>query len=373
MVSIVLPTYNEKDNVSLIVDKINQALKGIKHEIIIVDDNSPDGTYDIAKEISKTNKTIHPYKRTNDRGLSSAVVKGFHLARGDYLFVMDADMQHDENILPQLIDGLKNGSDVAIGSRKTKGGGIENWSLIRRFISWGATMLAKIVLPQGVSDPMSGYFGITQKYFQEIVDQINSRGFKILLEVLAVSKRKNIVEVGYVFKPRIHGESKLSGKVMLDCLLALYEIKFGKALPLRFFKYLLVGLSGIIVHGSTLYFLESANLLSQNLNVRALFALEASIISNFLLNNYFTFRASKLESSGLFWGLLKFQFVCAIGIAIHLAIMSFAGQTWSTHVEISDALLRKWKLIEYSPYLSGLFVSTLWNYIVNANFTWKPT
>lgn len=226
--SIVIPTYNERKNIPILLKKLDNCLNHIDKEVIVVDDDSPDKTWEVASELSSQYPWLKVFRRTQDKGLSAAVLAGFFLAEGDYLAVMDADLQHDEQCLPKLLQALDSGADIAIGSRKADGGGIENWSLIRKFISWVATLMARIVLQHPVTDPMSGFFAIKRHVYLETKNEINPKGFKILLEFLARSKKPKIQEVGYTFRGRIHGESKLSGQVVFDYLAALCRLGLAK-------------------------------------------------------------------------------------------------------------------------------------------------
>ena len=248
--SIILPTYNERESLPKAIDIISKNLYEYKNqfEIIVVDDDSPDKTYQLVKSISEEKPWVHLIHRVQEKGLSSAIVSGFSSANGGFLVVMDADMQHDAAILPDFLKAFKESNDIVIGSRRVEGGGIENWSFHRRFTSWVAALLAKLILPVKVKDPMSGYFGLRKEVFETIIPSINPRGFKILLEFLAHSKEYKIKEIGYVFRDRQYGRSKFSTKTVLDYLLAIYELSMGKIIPIRFVRYVLAGLVGILVY-----------------------------------------------------------------------------------------------------------------------------
>lgn len=353
-VSIILPTYNEAENIKLIIPELNAELKNYDYEIIVADDNSPDGTWQIVKEMMKNDPRLRLIRRMTDKGLSQAVVEGFSSATGDFLIVMDADRQHDASILPEMISEAEQ-ADIVIGSRKAEGGGIENWSAFRRFISWGATLLAKITLVKSVSDPMSGYFGIKREVFEDSLDRINPRGFKILLEFLARIPDASVSEVGFVFKPREFGESKLSGAVMLNYLTALYDIRFGRILPVRFIKYGMVGLSGVFVNEGSLFVLHN----TAGLNVRwsLIGAIEISIIWNYFLNNYFTFRDRSIRGLANIKGLISFNAISSAGALINYAIAILFSQKLGLDLYLSNLL--------------GIIAATGWNYFLNTNITWR--
>ena len=369
--SIILPTYNEKENIPLIIEKLERNLSTGTYEVIVVDDNSPDKTYEIAQQIGRVKPWVHTIRRLEDRGLSSAVITGFAAAKGDYFIVMDADMQHDETVLSQFIESFHNGSDIVVGSRKSNGGKIEDWSPIRKFISWTASMMAKILLTKNCTDPMSGFFGIKRHVFHDLEKVINPRGFKILLEFLARSKSYKITEVGYTFKSRQHGESKLSTGVIFDYLTALYDLKFGKYISIRFIKYSLVGVSGVFVNFFGLWVGEhilnlpnniTVSLLSYTVmipNISLILGIELSLISNFIINHHWTFNKKQGNSlQNMFKSFIQFHLICFIGAVINYAVASYLEKYFGISLYISN--------------LFGIAIATIWNYLINTTFTWGP-
>lgn len=215
MFSLVLPTYNEAKNLPKLLPKIKKALKGVSFEIIVVDDDSPDKTWKVAEGITG----VRVIRRVGRRGLSSAVIEGFIAAKGEVLAVMDADGQHDVDVLTKLNKAVKSGATVAIGTRYIKGGGVGEWNAWRHFLSRTATILTTIFCGVRVHDPMSGFFAVDQKAFKKVKPQLSARGFKILLDILVrLPKNATIEEVPYTFGMRMHGESKLSWKVNIAFL-----------------------------------------------------------------------------------------------------------------------------------------------------------
>lgn len=354
ILSVILPTYNEHLNIEPLIEKLENVLKNTPSEIIIVDDNSPDLTWQLAQELAATRPYLRVIRRLHDHGLSPAVMDGFAASRGKYLAVMDADMQHDETVLPQFIEAFEKGADLVVGSRKVAGGKVEDWSVIRKFISFSAGTMAKTILTKSVTDPMSGYFALRREVYDDLGQIINPRGFKILLEFLARSKDKKIVEVGYTFRGRQHGESKLSTNVMFEYLSALYDLSFAKYISRRFMKYALVGLSGVAVNQ---FFVWSAKYFLNFENKYALVVgIEASIVSNFFLNNFWTFRKATLKGMWpLTRGLLSFNSICLGGAVINFAIALFVYDFWQNI---------------YLTNLFGIVMATVWNYVVNSTFTW---
>jgi len=229
--SLIIPTYNEAENIETLLDVLTKIFKQnkINYEIIVVDDDSPDKTWRIVKKFSIKNKNVKLIHRKNERGLSSAVLRGFEKARGDFIGVCDADFSHDYNILPRMIKELE-AYELVVGSRKIKGGGVENWPLKRRITSFVATMLAKIFLGVKLKDPMSGYFVFTRKFYNKVKNNLNAEGmsYKILLEMYVKGKPKKFKEVPFVFKDRTKGESKLSGDVIKSYLKTLWRLKSEK-------------------------------------------------------------------------------------------------------------------------------------------------
>ncbi len=354
--SIIIPTYNESQNIPILLERLNICLQNVSKEVIVVDDNSPDKTWEVARNLSSLYPWLRVIRRIEDRGLSSAVMAGFSVAEGDYLAVIDADLQHDEQVLPQFISSFINGADIVVGSRKVEGGGVEDWSPIRKFISWVATIMAKIALRHSVSDPMSGFFAISRKVYQNYKEEINPKGFKILLEFLARANNAKTIEVGYTFRGRIHGESKLSHKVILEYLKALYELSLGKYLPIRFVKYAIVGLSGLFVSNIVLFLCFQYFSMSKSAAIAT--SIEISIITNFFFNNFWTFKENKLEKAWpLFRGILTFHAICFSGAIINQAIaLKFSANNFM-NLYIANAL--------------GYIIAAIWNYAVNVGITWK--
>lgn len=242
--SLILPTYNERDNLAPLLGRLHATLAPYAYEIIIVDDNSPDRTWEEAERLCQEYRQLRVIRRTGQRGLSSAVICGFRAAQHPALAVMDADLQHDEKILPQLLEGLKRAHFV-VGSRAVGGGGVERWSWTRRLTSWVATALARRVLNVALSDPMSGFFAMRQDLFARLDDgALSPQGFKVFLYLYLQACRQlgvgnvEVREVGFVFRDRLHGMSKLTYRVMWDYLRMLREFRrltapMGKALAPR--------------------------------------------------------------------------------------------------------------------------------------------
>lgn len=225
MISVILPTYNEAANLPTIVDFLDGALRDMPHEIIVVDDNSPDGTWRVAEGLSAKYASVRVIRRMGKRGLSSAVVDGFDMAVGEKLVVMDADGQHDPSLLPAVLGALEQGSDIAIGSRYVDGGSVGDWVTDRRIISSLGTLFARLVSRVPVSDPLGGFFALKRSLYRTVRPHLHPTGFKILLEILAfVPTGTRLTEVPLQFRMRQHGESKLSMRVHMEFFLQILRL-----------------------------------------------------------------------------------------------------------------------------------------------------
>jgi dolichol-phosphate mannosyltransferase len=255
--SLVIPTYNESKNIKEIVDLLSQQLdKAIPgaYELIVVDDDSPDYTWAVALELMPQYPQLRVMRRVDERGLSTAVIRGWQAARGDILGVIDADLQHPPELLLKLWADIEKGADLAIASRHVEGGGVSDWSLMRRFLSRGAQTLGLIILPEvisRVSDPMSGYFMVRRRCIAGRT--MNPLGYKILIEVLARGRVRWIAEVGYVFQERLEGESKVTWKQYVDYLRHLVRLRFSLGAIAGIFKLGLLGLKRVFVDNALLY------------------------------------------------------------------------------------------------------------------------
>ncbi len=224
-VSLIVPTFNEKENIVVLLDQCEKALQPVTHEVLVVDDNSPDGTGDIVANYGKTHPNIRLIKRMEGRGLSAAVIEGFEKAQGHYLAVIDADLSHNPALLSELLKAVQGGVSVAVGSRKVPGGGADHWPWFRRLYSDVATFLARTFLAVSLRDPMSGYFMMNHDVFYDVQRSLNPKGYKILLEVVTRGRIQSLREIPYVFIDRKQGHSKLTGSVALQYLAMLWDLR----------------------------------------------------------------------------------------------------------------------------------------------------
>ncbi|MBD0363945.1 MAG: glycosyltransferase [Coleofasciculus sp. C3-bin4] len=363
LLSLVIPTYNEGKNVQKIVKLLSQQLDAAlpeAYELIVVDDNSRDRTWEIAQEIMPDYPQLRVMRRIEERGLSTAVIRGWQAARGEVLGVIDADLQHPPELLLKLWGEIKRGGDLAVASRHVEGGGVSDWSLIRRFLSRGAKTLGLINLPEvigRVSDPMSGYFMVRRRCIAGRT--LSPLGYKILIEVLARGRVPWIGEVGYVFQEREEGESKVTSKQYIDYLRHLVRLRFSLGPIARFFRFGLVGFSGVFVDLGVFYLLRSQDL---GLTSSAAISGELAIINNFLWNDFWTFGDISSLQPGKrqrIKRLLKFNIICLAGLALNVLIVNFFFNI--LHIN------------EYVAKLIAIAAVTVWNFWLNLKLSWRVT
>lgn len=366
--SIIIPTYNESANIPILIERIGDVLSSTDYEIIVVDDNSPDRTYEIVQNIGKTNPRVRCIRRLHERGLSSAVVTGMAASEADYFAVMDADLQHDERILPQLLDAVASGScDLAVGSRAVEDGSFGEFSFVRKMMSHAATLAAKILLRVSVSDPMSGYFLLSRKVFEKAEHIINPLGFKILLEFLGRLPDLKVREVGYTFRNRIHGETKLSGSVIRNYLVALLDLRFGSIVSPIFLLYCGVGASGILVYYAAAQITSLTGMPPvptgfdapfDTIRSAAVIGFIASVVNNYIWNNFITFYDRRHKSLRIVPGVLVFTAVSLVGLLVTVGVAN---------------LVLSLKLGFVTPPQArglGIIVAVITNYFLNAGITW---
>lgn len=353
--SLVIPTFHERENIAPLVQQIAQSLAGVDYEVLFVDDDSRDGTEELVAELS-ARYPVRVIVRKDKKGLASAVVDGFAAVDARAIGVMDADLQHPPKILPALLHALEGGSDVAIGSRYVHGGGCEGWGLTRRIMSKGAGLLAHMFLPttRGIADPMSGYFMLRPSVITGT--NLQPKGYKILLEILVAGHPRNVSEVPFVFVTRQRGESKLRLSQQLDYLRHIASLMKRTGEVTRFLKYCLVGASGVVVNMALLWLLTEIGGLFYL--VSSAIAIETSIVTNFTLNDYFTFPDRRATGRAQFLTrLARFNAVSLAGLGVNMAILLTLTSVFGVYYLLSN--------------LCGIAAATLWNYLVNFWWTWK--
>ncbi|MFO1057156.1 MAG: glycosyltransferase family 2 protein [Dongiaceae bacterium] len=357
--SIVVPTFNERENVGPLAAALAAALPGGGWELIVVDDDSPDGTADAVLRLAERDRRVRCLRRLGRRGLATACIEGALASASPYVAVMDADGQHDERLLPAMLEALQadRSLDLVIGSRYVPGGSAQGWSADRAQASRFAGWLGRKVLRISVADPMSGFFMVRRAAFERAAPHLSGVGFKLLLDLLASAPEPlRVRELPYAFRPRSHGESKLDSRVAGDYLALLWDKAVGAWLPLRFVTFALVGGFGLAVHLVAL----RLGLTSLGLAFGAAQALATlvAMVSNFLLNNLLTYRDRRLRGLGLLRGLLLFCLVCSLGAVGNVGV---AGLVFAAGQRPG------WWLAG----LSGALVSVGWNYFATAFLVWN--
>lgn len=355
--SVIVPTYREAANVPTLFERLKAALGDIPWEMVVVDDNSPDGTYDVAFAIAAQDSRMRCLRRVNRAGLAGAVIEGWLASSADFVAVIDGDLQHDESILPQMYASLAAGEgDLAIGTRvadPTKPGGL---SPARQKLSDLGAWFFRLVAGVSVSDPMSGFFMTRRSTIAELAPRLSPDGFKILVDVvLSAPQPLRIVETHYVFRQRVAGESKLSPLVGLDFLGLVAHHASGGVLPIRFVLFAGIGGVGIVVHLAVLSIVLAISG-DAHFDVGQTIATLAAMASNFVLNNEITYRSYRYRGLGMIGGFLLFALVCSIGAISNVNIASwlFADRT-------------TWWLAG----LAGALVGVVWNYAASTTFVWR--
>jgi dolichol-phosphate mannosyltransferase len=352
--SVIVPAFNERGNVAELLERLRATLTGVDWEVIYVDDDSPDGTADAVRACAHVDRRVRCIQRVGRRGLSSAVIEGVMASSAPMVAVIDADLQHDETLLPRMLERMRRDSlDVVIGSRYVDGGGTGDWNDARAKLSRLATRLSRLVVRQPLSDPMSGFFMISRPAFERAVHRLSGQGFKILLDLFASSPEPyRFAELPYTFRSRVHGESKLDGLVVWEYLMLLLDKRLGQFVPARFALFISVGASGLVIHLITL----ALALERFSFGSAQLMASFVAMVTNFLINNALTYRDRRLRGGRLLIGLLTFVAVCAVGA---VANVRFAV----------DAFER-----DYSWWASGIagaVVGAVWNYSMSSLLTWR--
>ncbi len=373
--SLVIPTYNESKNIRAIAEilsgLLDKAMPG-DYELIVVDDNSPDRTWELAQALIKEYPQLRVMRRKEERGLSTAVIRGWQAAQGQVLGVIDGDLQHPPEVLLQLLKAIEQGADLAVASRHIEGGGVSSWSFIRRFLSRGAQLLGLVILPQvvgRVSDPMSGYFMVRRSAIAG--HTMSPVGYKILIEVLGRGKIDKIAEVGYEFQERREGESKVTWKQYVEYLQHLLKLRLSQGrigrlrqrFPIgRFIRFGVVGLSGVFVDMIVLYLLHDASTLGWGLTRSKILAGEAAIINNFLWNDAWTFSDMSGQQKG--WRkrikrFVKFNIVCLVGLVLNVLLLNILYNTLGVHYQIANII--------------AIAIVTFWNFWINLKLSWRVT
>jgi dolichol-phosphate mannosyltransferase len=356
--TIVVPTRNEHDNVRPVYDALCRALEGIDWEAIFVDDDSQDGTSQAVCRLASLDRRVRCMQRIGRRGLASACVEGILASSAPYVAVMDADLQHDEQLLPLMLKTLQSESniDAVVGSRYVEHGSAGIWSRHRAWLSRVATRIGHSILQVPIADPMSGFFMVRRQAFEGSVRRLSSLGFKILLDILASSPRPlRVKELPFRFRERHSGESKFDALIGWEYLMLLGDKLIGHIIPIRFFIFVLVGGLGLMVHLAVLWL--GLNLMQLSFELSQATATGVAIIGNFTLNNWLTYHDRRLTGWTFARGLVSFALICSFGAV--------------ANVSIATLLFTQEHSLWWVAGIAGAAMSSVWNYAVTSAITWR--
>lgn len=355
--TVIIPTYNERENIPLLIERIFSVLSGnLSFEVLVVDDDSPDGTAAVVRELQENYSNLELIVRKGEKGLTGACIAGFVRSQSRLTAVMDGDLQHRPETLIDLKRALEfENAGLAIASRYCRGGGVEEWSRQRLRISRIGTFMAGYLLGHRVTDPLTGFFMIKTSVLKPLIPQIQGSGFKVLLAILNVMPRSiRVAEVPLVFRPRVHGVSKLSFNVVVDFIFLLVHCYLGGRISVRAIKYLFIGLVGAVVHLSV--FLVFSLLAWGGFLTAHLAATGSAMFFNFVMNNRITFSDRKLSGCKFLVGLIRYILACSVGMAINVlvagSLFDHSGVGWLSS-------------------LIGALIGALWNFSLSNLIVWK--
>lgn len=359
-ISVVVPTYNERNNIAILLKRVSEVLDEMNWEIIFVDDASPDGTADVVRALARQDRRVRLISRHNRRGLSSAVVEGTLAASADIVAVMDGDLQHDEGVLPQMYHTVVSGkAEIASASRFLQEDGAAGLSSATRLkMSNGGIKLANAAFGLDLTDPLTGFFVIRRDVLIRALPDLSEQGFKILLDLITSAKpRPRVAELPFRFRAREHGESKLDNKVMYDFFLFFLEKKIGHflRLPARFLSFGIINTIGILLH---LLILEvGLAWFGFSFAVAQLVATMLAMAFNYSANNLVTYNDRQLKGADFYTGFLIFALLCSVGVVANVGIATVL------HVQYAD-------IAHELPALAGAMITAVWNYAATKLLVW---
>ncbi len=353
--TVVVPCYNERPNVAILVDRLAATLAGVAWEVVFVDDDSPDGTAEEARALARRDARVRCLRRIGRRGLASAVIEGALSSSADFVAVMDGDLQHDETRLPDMLAALRAGEcDVVVASRHVAGGDAAGLAgAWRHRLSRSGIRLAQATLPVALTDPMSGFFALPRQLFERLAPKLTGQGFKILLDLLlSASPPLRVAELPARFHARTAGESKLDALVLIQFAGLLLDKRLHGLVPLRFIAFALVGAAGVLVHLAVLTLARYGGLAFESAQVVATIG---AMAANFQMNNALTYRDRRLRGAALWRGLVLFMLVCGLGAIANVGI---AQTLYAGHLGWTPAGA------------AGAAIGVVWNYAVSATLVW---
>lgn len=353
-VSIVVPTFNESKNVRILYDSLDQVLSGHSWELIVVDDNSPDGTADEVRALSDRHRNVRCVQRVQERGLCSAVHWGVQAAHGDFIVVMDGDLQHDEAVIPRMIAELQTGKDIVAGSRFLEGQRVDGLSSdFRRGLSSVGNRLVNLFLGLQLTDPLTGFFATRRSLFLRSLPKMQAEGFKVLFDLLYYNRKAQIAEVPFQFKTRQHGQSKLQPYILWLLMSDLASKVTLGLLPPKLISFVGVGLIGSIVHFSMLYTVLA---FEARFWVAQTVATVTAMIFNFSINNVLTYSNERLHSAAFYKGMVLYSFIASFGIAANVSSAQFTYEHLKGHAFIASSV--------------GIIIDVIWRFVVSNRLIW---
>jgi dolichol-phosphate mannosyltransferase len=365
--TVVVPTFNEAGNVQKLIAALHAALDGIAWQVIYVDDDSPDGTAAAVKAIARADPRVQCIRRVGRRGLAGAVVEGALASAAPYVAVIDGDLQHDETLLPKMLEALRSGrGQLVIASRYLdKDETVDGLSSpFRRAGSRLANWLGRRVLHQDVNDPVSGFFMVERGLIDAAAPKLSTEGFKILFDLIASQPEPlRLVELPYTFRERNAGGSKLDRRIVIDYLGLLLSKLTHDIISTRALMFGLVGASGLIINLGSLKVLMSVgeHAVGARYSAEIIFSvaqITASVIamtSNYLFNNAVTYRDRRKHGLGLLIGYLKFCAFCSVGLVASFAVAN---------------LLFRWTHAGILAGAAGAGFGAVWNYVTASVAVW---
>jgi dolichol-phosphate mannosyltransferase len=360
----VVPTLSEAATLPAFLGEacavLDRVLPG-EYEIIVVDDDSPDATWRAALDLVPRFPALRVLRREDERGLASAVVRGWQLARGAVLGVMDADLQHPPEVCARLWGEIARGAELSVASRHVPGGGVSDWALRRRILSRAAQVFGLVLLPgvlARVTDPLSGYFLVRRSAVEGVA--LRPEGYKILVEVLGRGRARWIAEVPYVFRERARGASKATARVYADYVRHLVRLRRDTLLESRFVRFALVGLTGVVVDMGLLFLLSDPRALGWGLTRSKVVAAEAAIVNNFRWNDRWTFGdlVPEQRSWRAAWSrFLKFNAICLGGLVLNVVLLNLMFNRLAINRYVANAI--------------AIATVTAWNYLLNRTLAWR--
>jgi dolichol-phosphate mannosyltransferase len=355
-VSIIVPVFNEHDNIAALVDRVRECMNGYAWEIIYVDDDSPDRSAELARQLGTADSRVRCIQRIGRRGLSSACVEGMLASSAPFMAVIDGDLQHDEGLLPQMLEELKKGEvDMVVGSRYAAGGGTGDWGLGRVRLSRFGMRLSRALVPDTLTDPLSGFFMLRRSVFDTAVRRLSTIGTKILTDLFASSPQPlRFKELPYTFRLRQAGDSKLDSLTAWAYAMLLLDKLVGHVIPVRFVAFCLVGAFGVAVHFLILTVLFQ--FWQADFTLGQAIATVCTMTVNFAVNNVLTYRDKRLRGARWLRGWLSFNLACSIGGLMNVGLATYLNELTGSR---------------YMAALAGILIGAVWNYAVTKRLTWS--